>query len=847
MSIQARLLLAVGILTLSTLVVGSVSWYWLTRSNNILEDLHKSTLREVNRSHELTKQSSVFTTSAPFLLNLTSSYLVESKGNQLLLSIDQTIESWSSIESQTKTESQYSASIIETLRSMHTSIVRLIDETQSLSANEDSTRLLVARLTGAEKELERAAQTTFILPTRDAIRQAQLAVKSLVTATRTTSLISLGEYQRSFQQQVLAQEKANSPNDIRRIFSFIKKLTEGPRGLFALRISILEHNVAARRALTGISEQANILNAQVLELIRASELEISERQEETSKYLRNAKILILSSVIASLVTALSVALFISGYIVRNLNTVSVAMTALAKGDIGNNEQQDNLRFDEIGNLQASFQVFRANAIKLNRLNKRLIQETALFESMFNNINDGIAVTNADGKVLVYNPMLSQLLSSFDHEANVETNSPLSEKIAPIFRSAEENGQISSHGNYQELRNQHGNVLEIRVSELPDGGKVWLFSDTTERRRIEERLQHFHRLESLGQLTGEVAHDVNNVLCAIKTTLPIVISQRTDSRAHSEAIGKVEDAVDLGSSFTNRLLAFAKKQQLIPKTIEVNELVTGVSDLIALSLGNEIDLVINSTSDPVFVNIDPLQLESALLNLCLNSAHAINGVGTVSLSVNLSSENKVALTVEDNGCGMSPELLRKAVEPFYSTRRGGRGSGLGLSIVYGFIKQSGGDMHIESTERKGTTVTLLLDSTNEKTKAAIIDNSLLEVDTTVLIVEDCAETLQYAVGLFQHLGMTTLTAHSFEEAKAILQSESPIAYLFTDLHLGSEQTGWDIAEACINTKNINKIIVTSGRKSEILLPPSHLADKIVALAKPYNLDELNTAIKKVKTN
>ncbi len=839
-TIKFRLLLAVAALAFSTLIIGISSWYWLSRSNTILEELHNTTLYEVNRSHELTKQSALFTTAAPYLLNQSSSYLVQSEGNKLLSSIDKTIESWKLQEVTIDAGIDYSSNIHSTLAEMRELIEALIDQSRVLSDHDDNTRVHLAQLSMMDKRLVNVIADNLPEEQIDAARQAQLAVHILVTASNASSLLSLGEYQRSFLESTSTAIYKNSPALIWSTVNEAYSLAQGPQGLFKLRFKVLQHNVSARRLLSNISAKANDLNFQILSLIEKSESEIARRRTETTANIQDAKILVALFGIGSIVLSLVSAFYISGSVIRRLNKITNTMSGLADGDLTISLSDEIGRNDELGALQSAFNVFHANAIEHNILHTELIQKTALLESTFNNITDGVAITNTDGELLAFNPRLNQLLAHFGNESEATIGCNLSNKVNAVTTELVNSHRNIHNSNYKELQNSLGHVLEIRISTLPDGGSVWLFSDTTERRRVEERLQHFQRLESLGQLTGEVAHDVNNVLSAVKATLPSVLSRRHNESEHRLAVERIEDAVDMGNSLTHRLLAFAKKQRLNPKHVEVNDLVNGVSELISLSLGNRIELTIVNSNERLITYIDPLQLESSLLNLCMNSAHAIEGNGEISVIIEQSVNDLLLIHVKDNGCGMNTETVIRAVEPFYSTRRGSSGTGLGLSIVYGFIKQSGGDMQIDSAVGVGTTVTLSLQHSNEITpELAVKPKKWTAIKRSVLVVENDVSTLDNAVKILQTAGFEVTQADSYEEARRLLIDGSPFSLLFTDIHLGAGQTGWELATLCFREHLAEQIIVTSGRISELSNPPFNLIDNCITLEKPYDLEAILT--------
>ncbi len=841
-SIQARLLVAVALLTLSALAIGLTSWYWLSHSNRILEDLHTGTIQQVNRSHELTKQSAVFTASATFLLNLKSPYLVETEGSKLLKSIDDAIALWEQGSLASVDGGSAPQPILSQLRRMRSHISLLISSVRDISNFEDASRIITQKLASSERQLTDRLPKSRSPSHREAIRQVQISTQLLITASQETSLLSLGEYRRRIEKNYASFPFDEGHVEETVALQEIYRLAIDDQGLFQVRRKLLRSNIEARRALSGISTSANQLNILVLDLIERSEAEISKQRETTSKNIRAALGFVVLLGVGSIVMALLAAFYISGYVVKNLNTVTQAMSALARSDFTQRNDSENVPLDEIGRLKEAFEVFRANAFKLKRLNVQLEQKTALFESTFNNINDGVAITDSRSRVLACNSRLNYVLSFLSSELAVSTGGVLDDRTL-VFPGSTNQFDVSNESqSYREVRNELGQSIEIRTSKLPDGGKVWLFSDTTERRRIEERLSHFQRLESLGQLTGEVAHDFNNVLSAIKTAVQLAISKDETTVSDAE-LYRIDDAVDIGTALTQRLLAFAKKQNLDPTRIELNELVSGVSELISLSIGQRIRLNVIHSDQDIYVHIDRIQLESALLNLCINSANATTGEGTIEISIFKDEEQSAVITVKDFGCGMSEASLAHAIEPFYSTNRGRNGSGLGLSIVYGFLKQSGGDLLIESEEGRGTTVKLVFArySSESISSSEPLDISG-HIHSSVLLVEDDRESRCRAGEYLDELGIKYSDVPAYPNAMQMLRSDQFFSILFTDLHLGGELTGWDLARYCLKRRLVEKIVITSGRSQELTNPPEDLIGHIELLPKPYTRDEVQAVLK-----
>ena len=348
------------------------------------------------------------------------------------------------------------------------------------------------------------------------------------------------------------------------------------------------------------------------------------------------------------------------------------------------------------------------------------------------------------------------------------------------------------------------MLELRESRLATGGSVMLMSDVSKRRELDERLRALQRTEALGKIAGEVAHDFGNVLSTISTSLHLMETappDRLPGLRHS-----LGSALDMGTALTQRLLAFARRLNLDPEVMDLNALVEGMEDLIALALTDNVTLAIHPSAAPLMVRIDAGQMESALLNLCLNAAQAISGPGRIDLRLSLSPSDlspsgMAQIEVADTGCGMPPEVLAQALEPFFTARADGTGTGLGLSMVDGFIRQSGGEMAITSSPGAGTVVQLLL-------PLASPAPALVPPGCRVLLVEDAAADAAHLRRLLAGAALTETPDAA--EALRLIAGSQPFDLVLTDLHLGPDPAGWRIAEAALTRAPGTCAIVISGR-------------------------------------
>ena len=385
----------------------------------------------------------------------------------------------------------------------------------------------------------------------------------------------------------------------------------------------------------------------------------------------------------------------------------------------------------------------------------------------------------------------------------------------------------------EITGGDGRVLEVRCSRLPDGGGIWLFYDATERREMENRLNKIQHIEGLSKLTGEVAHDFGNILAAVNSNVYLL---QTGSKKTSPEVllQRISNAVELGTSLTQRLLAFARQQALAPEVVDLNELIEGLAELVQIGLKDNVTLKIALADMPLYVLVDPGQLESAILNLCLNANQALLEAGEITVTTDKNTDETVRISVIDTGCGMDEETLAHALEPFFTARAEGEGTGLGLSMVYGFIKQTGGDIQIESALGEGTRITLTL-------PLCCPDQAKPALTRTALLVEDDPETLNSVAAQLNSIGYAVQRASTFEQAAEMLASGQKPDALVTDLHLNDGKMAWEIVETCLQSCPKTRILVASGR-----LPRQHRFTKapnprVGFTSKPLSADILKAAL------
>lgn len=383
----------------------------------------------------------------------------------------------------------------------------------------------------------------------------------------------------------------------------------------------------------------------------------------------------------------------------------------------------------------------------------------------------------------------------------------------------------------------------------------LLAAAMQRTRSEEQLSHAQRLEAIGQLTGGIAHDFNNLLTVVSGNLQLLEDELGDRPEALEIIGNALRAVGRGAELTRKLLAFARRQHLAPKACNPQKLLGELGNMLRRTLGESITLSINCPTDIPSVFVDPGQLDAALVNLALNARDAMPRGGRLNImahhehitvseaSGELKPGNYVVFTVTDTGHGMSPDVLARAFEPFFTTKDQGKGSGLGLSMVYGFVNQSGGRLTAESQLGYGTRVQLYLPvaaTTEAENSKGLYSAS--RGNETILIVEDEPDVRGIALAFLRSLGYTVVTAGDAQEALKHLQLNSSIGLVFSDVVLGTGMTGFELAQEARRLRPNLPVLLTSGYEHSALNADEALS-RYELLRKPYRREELAQAVRR----
>lgn len=418
--------------------------------------------------------------------------------------------------------------------------------------------------------------------------------------------------------------------------------------------------------------------------------------------------------------------------------------------------------------------------------------------------------------------------------------------------------------YRFLHND-GHALSIidRGSVIRDeSGKavrmVGSMLDISPQRELESRLRQAQKLEAIGQLTGGVAHDFNNLLTVILGNAELLCEELESGHQPRLLAEMISMAAQRGAELTSRLLAFGRKQPLQPRLLELSDLIGGMEAMLGRTLGEHIDIQVSRPARLWTVELDPALLESAILNLAINARDAMSDGGCLTIELaNMTFDvdqaaveefapgQYVALTVSDTGQGIAPEILPSVFEPFFTTKEVGKGSGLGLSMVYGFVKQSGGHIRLSSQIGHGTSVRLYFPRSRKKlvpSPETAARQKLVSGSELILVVEDNDLVRIHLSGLLEGLGYRILQATSGASAIELLKANSDISLLFTDVVMPGGMTGADLAKKALKIRPGLRVLFTSGYSENAIAHDGHLDPGIELLSKPYSRDQLATRLR-----
>ena len=384
----------------------------------------------------------------------------------------------------------------------------------------------------------------------------------------------------------------------------------------------------------------------------------------------------------------------------------------------------------------------------------------------------------------------------------------------------------------------------------------MLASALQRSRSEEQLSHAQRLDAIGQLTGGIAHDFNNLLTVISGNLQLLMASLPQPSPLNEIVESAARATDRCATLTSKLLSFASRRRLSPRAVTPAKVVGDLREMLARSLGERVVVATECPQDVPAIYVDPAEFDAALVNLAVNARDAMPRGGKLTIAVTHERVDErqaslkkpagdyVVFSVGDTGMGMTPEVQAHALEPFFTTKEVGKGSGLGLSMVYGFVKQSGGYLSIDSQLGYGTRVELHFPAVvpEQSGTPAVAAPAVRQGHETILVVEDEPEVRGIALAFLRSLGYATRQAADAAEALEVLERYPDIDLLFSDVVLGNGMTGAELAKAARQKRPGLPVLLTSGYERGSLDAEDVSLSRVELLRKPYRIEQLAASVR-----
>jgi signal transduction histidine kinase/CheY-like chemotaxis protein len=500
--------------------------------------------------------------------------------------------------------------------------------------------------------------------------------------------------------------------------------------------------------------------------------------------------------------------------------------------------------------------------------EKLRQSASVLQSTFNSMAEAVLVIDAKGAVVLSNAAAARILRyqpgmTMEHLRQMHAvhsadgGTPISPNGMPAARALRGEQFDGLEIVLRPVGMTDAKHLVVSGAPLRDGsgaisGAALVYHDITAARETEHQLMQSQKLDAIGKLTGGVAHDFNNMLTVITGTTEILVAGLAGQPEYQSVAKLIDEAAERCAGLIRHLLAFARKQPLQPRNVDINSAVLDVAKLLRPTLGEQIEIETILTQETIISHIDPSQLAHSVLNMAINARDAMPNGGKLLLETrNVMLDEAYAeanadvragpyamLAVSDSGTGMPADIRDKAFEPFFTTKEIGQGSGLGLSMVYGFVKQSGGHIKIYSEPGHGTTIRLYLPPADGPVETAVSTaKAVAGGSEAILVVEDDPLVRNFVITQLQSLGYRTVAAADSHAAMAYIENGEPLDLLFTDVILPGGMTGRNLADEVKKHRPGLKVLFTSGYTDNSIVHHGRLDEGVLLLTKPYRKSQL----------
>ncbi|EJZ19902.1 ATP-binding protein (plasmid) [Rhizobium sp. Pop5] len=686
-SIAFRLPFAIVFICVLVFSLATIAVYGLQRAREEMTAYGLQAFSSLAKASLVSRQVSDLVSSAPFLMNATSPYRVSSESRSVVLQVDSLLRAMQPENDEAVVKGFASRRIVEFLETIRT-------QTTALAGDADS----------AQQHKAEAAAALGEIATGSRVADADFRVRLnaiVQSASNSDSLFQLGELRRRYVSETAPRLERAAP-DIR-----ISAAELAPyERVFEAQTRYLLEMFAIRAAVSRLHSVSRDLSHATETQSEAVARSLSDDLVSTSDAL--SRILVIVAIASLLVLAMAFLSIRSVMRVsRGIVALSNGMNALAEG----RKDVDAPRYDgtetELVRLLEAFRAFRESVERVTRLRRTAEAAARTIRSTFRSMNEGIALFDPRGRPITMNRRVIELVGWSGSARKLPLRSfvtPLPE-IDPALLPAENDTGLLSDRSVLRHRSEAGRVTEVSLSRQPDGGIVLLARDITDMDRQEAEAAKIQRLDGIMRMTHQVSHEVGNMIGIITGSLGLLERETGFNERQKRHLARIRKAADRGRSLAGSMLSIGSQQPIHPSEVELGSVLRGMGDVLEIAVGEKCRLAFETSDGLPTVLIDTALFEQSILNLCLNASAAMPEGGTILIRCSR-SEAGVIVSVRDDGIGMTPEAVDKAFEPYFTTRDAEGGAGLGLAVVYGFVRQSGGDARIASAPGKGTVVELM---------------------------------------------------------------------------------------------------------------------------------------------
>ncbi len=685
-SIAFRLPFAIVFICVLVFSLSAIAIFGLQKARDEMAAYRLQAFSNLAKASLVSRQVSDLVSSAPFLMNATSPYRVASESRAVVEQVDNLMETINDETGKTALYGAGNQQIVRHLAAIRQHTVRLIDDAE---AAQHSKAEAAAAL--GEIAITQSVENIAVRSRLNALVQS---------ASTSDSLLQLGELRRRYVTEITPGGAGTAPDarvsaviiePYERVFQAQSRYLQE---MFAIRSSVARLHQVSRDLSNATETQTDVVTRRLNEDLVAT----SNTLSRLLGIVVIASLLVLAMAIFSIRSVMRVS--------RGIVALSSGMNALAEGhtDVGLPDYRGSET--EPVQLLEAFRAFKGSVDRVTRLRRTAEAAARTIRSTFRSINEGIALFDPAGQPITMNRRVIELVGRSGSARKLPLRKFVDQisEIDPFLLPGRGQPGLLSQTVVVRTRPSSSTVTEISLSRQPDGGVVLLARDVTQVDRQEAEAAKAQRLDGIMRMTHQVSHEVGNMIGIITGSLGLLEREAGFSDRQARHIARIRKAADRGRSLASSMLSIGSQQPIHPSATDICALLRGMADILEIAIGPKCHLELELADNLPTVLLDPALFEQSVLNLCLNAAAAMPEGGKISLRC-YNTDGHLVVSVIDSGIGMSAAALDKAFEPYFTTRASDGGAGLGLAVVYGFVRQSGGDARIDSVPGTGTTISL----------------------------------------------------------------------------------------------------------------------------------------------